>query len=1051
MKRTIEASAGTGKTFELTTIVAAALAGEQIFDGADAGSGLIHSDEFRAIAAATREGVLDSSEIVLVTFTETATRELHHRVRGRLAELLRRTVPRPCSPRERARLEEGLRQIDTMSISTIHGFCARVIRDHAFELGISGLSDTIVDEETLAAELVMRWWSRRVRDDAQAAQLFSDRGIDLTHLLQVAKGALGSRGIPLARIEGHGIDARLSDLIASVQMEASNLLRERGEMTFQDQLVIVLEAVRSRPALADALRQRYRLAVVDEAQDTDPVQLEIFETLFNRPGDRERLLVLVGDPKQSIFAFRGADLDTYLRLRGAEAPLRLDINRRSSPGVVEAVNQLFSQPNPFVREGIEHPPVRADSVQRHGEAKDLAPFEVHFGSNAEDPVAWTIRVLKQLVGSNATINTEGRVRRLRWSDCAVLGRSNDALAELDAALRTEGVPTVLLGDQSVFRSDLVGELRAILRACAEPGRAASVRRAMVSRIVGVAALDLAAPDAATRVAQWSDTFARWAEESRRSGILGIVERAIEHATGTITSRDATDALHLAELIHAETGPGVSPSAMITALDALHLRSLEESTRPGDRLRRRIDHADAVTIQTIHASKGLEYGVVLVPWAGQATSSRKPPMTVRVPCRDLPQIAPELVPPPGVPPEASVLAQVPMGLEPQLLRDRAVEEAIRLFYVAVTRARFAVRIFAQERSKRSDSTVLDLLGVTDADNPWPPVAVESAPAPPPAPVEGTKPITVRPRLTRPLRSMIDTSFTRLTAGAEEHEPEALAATDDFAERLDEPAPIVTRDALSGGRYLGRVMHRIFEWAAQLGAAANMDELAERAVQEAGMAESMSAPLLAELARRTRAADLAVVGGPATTLAAIPPARAATELAFCLPLGQRARVTPAALAAACAQASAGSVVARFAPVAERLSFGEVEGFLRGTIDLLVECEGRWWIVDYKTNDLGEHDVDYRAARLDEEMIRDRYVLQYLLYAVAARRLLRWRGLPAAGEWFGGVIYPFVRGIDPREPGRGLFVDRPDDAVLEALDALAQGRPMQSAGEGRQGGRR
>jgi len=399
-----------------------------------------------------------------------------------------------------------------------------------------------------------------------------------------------------------------------------------------------------------------------------------------------------------------------------------------------------------------------------------------------------------------------------------------------------------------------------------------------------------------------------------------------------------------------------------------------------------------------------------------------------------------VAPEGVAPGESVVALVPHGSSPPIIEERALEEAIRELYVGVTRPRHALRAFVARASVRSGGSAIESLGVSEHSNPWPP---REAPA-----IDGGEAVALgeassparRPRadseaVGRELALWFDTSFTRLSASSSDAEPEQLTATVHSMERDDEPAPVVSKQELRGGPELGRIMHRIFEWAATTGHGAELRPLAARAIDESGASGRFDALPLASLAERVRASDLSTSGGPASTLAAIDPRHLAVEVPFCVPLGHAVAATPNAIGQVCALAPSNSPVARFASLARALRFGRITGFLRGTIDLVFRHEQAWWIVDYKTNHLGDRDDAYRPEALAGAMVRHHYVLQYLLYTVALRRVLAARGVDVGGDsrWLGGVIYPFVRGVDPNEPGRGIFVDRPSDRVIDALDGL------------------
>ncbi|MBM4112333.1 MAG: hypothetical protein FJ253_03005, partial [Phycisphaerae bacterium] len=823
MKATIEASAGTGKTYELTTIVAAALGGGGLFAPGQRGSGLVDGPELAALESARP---LRASEIVLVTYTEAATRELRGRVRGRLAALRRQLVDRGAPDagadpslddesrtRAAARLGAALSDIDSLTVSTIHGFCDRLVQEHAFELGHAGGRRELLDEPALAEELAMRWWSARVRDDAERLERCRVGGLTRSLMTQLALEAISSRGVECAEVRGDGaggdaVAALALDLMAFSRRAVAALCDSRGATTYQDMVLSVRDALRERPRFVEQLRSRHRLGVIDEAQDTDPVQLEIFERIFHGAEATDRLLVLVGDPKQAIYGFRGADLDAYLRLRGTESPRRLDTNWRSEPGAVAATNRLFSLPEPFGRPGIEHPRVHARNPPQHGvlqapgssDASSTrapstrpAPLEIHVGAPGETPLDWCATTLKDLHARGLSIRRAESVRPVRWSDFAVLGRSNAALGALDERLRAEGVPTLLLGDRSVLESSAAGEVAALLAACAEPGRGSLVRRAMVSSIVGIEASALAGEQGESLVREWSGRFDAWGRAAPRGGALAIVERALAARTSPADPRTAVDALHLAELLHAERLASAGVREWLAMLDRLVSQTESSPTRPGDPRRRRIERDDAVTLRTQHTAKGLEFGIVLLPWAdGSLASSSWHRGTVRVarlPAAIIAAAGAGIAAQARVASDESVIVPVTKdGALAAPLAARDAEEGRRLFYVAVTRARHATLLFSAPRTRSGEPSAIEAYRVVEradgheirvvAPKERGTAAGASADASAGASagagaeraaeaVSATAALPVRPRraLSRSLRLWIDTSFTSLSRGAE----------------------------------------------------------------------------------------------------------------------------------------------------------------------------------------------------------------------------------------------------------------------------------------------
>ena len=782
--RLIEASAGTGKTFTLATLVT------------------------RLVV----ERGLRIGQVLAVTFTEAATQELRSRIRERLelaarvvaaadeddgdaaAALSRTIVERHLAAGDetRAQLARRLRQavweVDLAAIFTIHGFCARVLREHALESGVGFdartllTSDAALREELAAdlwrmlaadpdaAPLLTRLWTqpKQLQDDlrvllshepllpapsapgddpmpalAQAAgdlrEAFATHGGELREALDAAVAArfihaamykadtldtcwqalqhwcdradpaagfdekltrLGGRVLldktnkagqgrtpqsPLcdaidafldarARHEAW-LDARGTALLHRVRSEARARLVElkqtRRLQTYDDLIDGVAEASEGEhgDALVAALRQQYRIALVDEFQDTDPRQWSIFRRVFGRPhGDAVGLpaaaqaqspaLFLIGDPKQAIYGFRGGDVHTYLQAQDdAQRAPPLDRNFRSRPGVLKAIAALYDAassnpgasdgvdtgdgengkaPSPFIDPRIRFLPVHPggrrsdDDFLRNGAAAPaltvrtiVDPDEPDAKSSKADRSralatrACVAEIHALLVeGRAGTASIDGRA--VAAGDIAVLVRSHREATQVQLALAAAGIPAVAAGKQSLFATDEASELLAVFEALLHPADDSRLRAALATLLVGLDAAAIAAlDDDGLAHAALQQQAQDWRERWQRSGPFALVAdlcaAAGERLLGLLDGeRRLTNTLQLGELMQdaqART-PGLHGQ-----LDWLRAAIAEADSDDEAQLLRLESDARRVQVVTLHKSKGLEYAVVFLPFIG----------------------------------------------------------------------------------------------------------------------------------------------------------------------------------------------------------------------------------------------------------------------------------------------------------------------------------------------------------------------------------------------------------------------------------------------------
>ena len=534
----------------------------------------------------------------------------------------------------------------------------------------------------------------------------------------------------------------------------ADLRRQRATLSFNG-LLEQLDAALHGPngeKLARTLRAQFPAALIDEFQDTNPVQYRIFDRIYNvSSNNKASLLTLIGDPKQAIYGFRGADIHAYLGARrdcGARL-YTLGSNYRSSPAMVAAVNHLFlkaeraegpgaflfrsmgadgapQDPIPFLPVTaaadpgewlIDGEPGTALTIWCDTEATTL---ETCAALVAESCASEILRLLQLGVDGRAGFRKAGEFRPLRSRDIAILVNNRNEAAGLRAALARRGVRSVYLSDDtSVYRSAAANDMLAWLRACAEPENGGHVRAALATAAIGLPwdSLDSFVRDEVLWEAML-ERFAGYKEQWRRRGVLPMLRRfmhefaiparlfAVQGDDGLEGERHLTDLLHLAELLQAAS----------VRLDGEHavIRYLEEGMEwggevdaDGDVSRMRLESdAGLVQIVTVHKSKGLEYGLVFYPHAYYGRMSRE----IELPAiyRDDSGKPKALLRPVDDPAE---LGNIRASLE----QARMAEELRRL-YVALTRARHATWIALAPVSSLPAAAISHLLGGAEACKP-----------------------------------------------------------------------------------------------------------------------------------------------------------------------------------------------------------------------------------------------------------------------------------------------------------------------------------------------
>jgi len=892
---------------------------------------------------------------------------------------------------------------------------------------------------------------------------------DGTAALQEALGAIDPIAHALLRHAAGHIGARMGEL--------KRRNRQFGFADMLERLKLALEG-ENGAALRERIVQQYPVAMVDEFQDTSPDQYRIFDLLYRvGANDPQQGLFLIGDPKQSIYGFRGADIHSYLSARRATSGrhYQLDTNYRSTAALVGAVNALFlhaegvegrtghAQAAFRFRRGDDNPlPFEAVKARGHRErlvgvdgdgeiealsvcttCRDDLKAEDYRSFFAHHCAEHIVRLLNdERVGFRD--EQDGDFRRLMPADIAILVRDRREAAAVRQALVRRKVAIVYLSDKdSVVESEEAADVLRWLYAVANPLDGALARAAFATRTAGLPMGELARLSSdelawERRVEQLKNLHGAW----QRRGVLAML-RTFIHELGLPArllgepggERRLTNLLHLAELLQEASAQLEGEQALIRWF----AEQIEGLGAGGDeRVLRLESDAELVKVVTVHKSKGLEYPLVYLPFAvtARATSRRN---------RAFFEYVDE---------EGSRHLDLALSDEALEAVDRArIEEDLRLLYVALTRARHflwlgaAAVAGARKGENRLHESALGYLLAGGERIPADGLRDRFAA------VAGTgggialKELELDEGITMLARqdarpALLDApvyradfekdwsigSFTSLTRHAVAPPPTPMRAQEQtlLEEAPQAPLPPRIEDVawhrFPRGSVPGNFMHEQLEWLAREGFDC-LDQphcetrLVQR-IERAGWSNRLE-DALAWL-RAIVDTSLPPLGAALRDLQGVLP-----EMEFWFP---SERLALPALDALCRAHLLNGIERPVLP--ER----DLHGMLKGFADLVFEHEGRYWVLDYKTNALGPNDAAYSQAAMEAGMAEHRYEIQGSIYLLALHRLLRARlGEAYEPEYqLGGAIFMFLRGIANPDT-RGCCVLAPDLELLDGLERL------------------
>lgn len=830
------------------------------------------------------------------------------------------------------------------------------------------------------------------------------------------------------------------------------------EKSFDDLLRLLCEALQGAQGdeLAEMIRFQYPFAMIDEFQDTDSQQYAIFSKIYRDNPEKNTGFIMIGDPKQAIYRFRGADIFTYLKASDeAQSRFELTKNYRSEKHLVDGVNALFDFPqSPFIYQNINFTAVdsRDDHLRFYlnGKAEPAYRFyltETDKVNKTEMAKICAISIqhwLKSAAENQAVFKNEDACKALQAANIAVLVRDKNEAALVKNELQKLGIASVYLSDQnSVFDSNVAKELAWVLKACLNVAER-PILNAIATALFGLNAANIHQIQQNEEDWQrWADSFAQYQQTWQRQGILamlhqilleqGISERLLSQATG---ERDLTDFLHLAEILQQAATLHESEAALLSWFE----KQIQGEGRQEAQIRLESER-QLVKIVTIHKSKGLEYDLVWLPF-------------LAVPSKD--------------PSKKDINIYYSKERDETLwdmenrnlnaLYEETFAEELRLLYVALTRAKYqmAFALPAQFDKKwnalhyvLSQGEIGKEINLSDSKN------TETLLQAFKEKMRNNVEICTKPNLEAFPALSINTKndelkaaeftgnieqdwrITSFTSIEQAHRRQNYftesagkkqAVFDDVKDYDSQNAIEISTALLNDnesnildlprGKQVGTALHRHFE-NCYFSDLANTEEI-DKLRQSLQLDETFTEPLqnwLQQISHTPLSNEIGIA------LADLANKDCIKEMPFYLATREHFDV----------DAFNRALKAHHHLPSEPLQFEQIQGMVRGSIDLVFRHHGKYYLVDYKSNFLGSTLADYNQEALKKEMLHSHYDWQYLIYTLALHRYLQ--SVVSDYDYardFGGVFYLFLRGMNG-EPQSGVFYDRPSVELITELDGV------------------
>lgn len=1129
----VEAGAGTGKTFNIASLYVRVILEKELLP----------------------------PNILVLTFTEAATAELKSRLRKRIIESISALeggevndefllgLKEKYSPEKTEILKKALYTFDEARVSTIHGFCQRLLKERPIEFGVSPEFEILTDERELLQDIVDAYWRDfykasesdfksslqfhlfelgydpdkllkdvleirganteiiepavipvsefeeiftrfvKLRDEAfktinsERAQfeetfngdslnkrdynqykfLYMEEAIDWLNSYPVSlkeyhKLKLFSseklkpkknKSIPEFRTveivdQLREILAEFSLLLPSLLLESCHQIIESYEnvkndghiLSYDDLLLKVEEGVKA-PDLSRTIRKELPVALIDEFQDTDPVQYSIFSSIYKDSSDT--CFFMIGDPKQAIYAFRGADIHTYLKAKNDADPEQvysLKNNFRSNPDMIQSVNEIFSvQPESFRLNGLEFEEARfpdtEDPDKKRLSKKEIEVRPLQFIELETETTSKTdyIPELCESVASEIVSLLEDDFsidqNTLSQKDIAVLVRTRDQASKVQDALRLRGVKSVLNSRESVFRTIEAEELLLVLSAIHDPSFEALVRAAISTRLMGFKASDILRFQEQT--SEWENILLRFHDLNKlwnSHGVSSLLDKLIMEfnvelnlASWFDAERRITNLQHITELIKKEERKrNLLP---IGILNHIRARIDDEDDPKDEEVIRLESDAELVQIVTMHSSKGLQYPVVFCPFLFEEVNvsdsgQRSKVFRFR---RDEEEVL-----------DIGTIDEA-RKINKEYYFEEQLQERIRLTYVAMTRAESAcfIHLVNVPSIERSGLAAL----ITNMQGEFIPgikklskssdvieyrKAMLNDRSKSDSRAKSDKVFKLRSFKRKDLQSYLRiTSFSALSDSLKSHDEHYVYQGFDYDAlpvKDDRDTTELSIFSLTKGAATGTLVHNIFE-SISFDNPNTFEEAIRDQMNIHGFDEKWF-PVLQKLVGDS--VDHPLKKG--LKLSSISDKHRLVEMEFNFPVNG---------------IKSSDLLKLIRGEDQNSERHEVKGFMKGFVDLVFIHNDKYYILDYKTNHLGDSFEDYAQEVIAAEIREAGYDLQYHIYTTSLHRYLNQRLKDYEYEsHFGGVIYLFVRGVQAGNECSGVFFDRPDISVISSIDS-------------------
>ncbi|MCP4582927.1 MAG: exodeoxyribonuclease V subunit beta [candidate division Zixibacteria bacterium] len=878
-------------------------------------------------------------------------------------------------------------------------------------------------------------------------------------------------------------------LLEYLDIELTKRKRKQNIQFYDDLLTRMYEALHgpNGGSLAQAIRKRYKAALIDEFQDTDPVQYDIFKTIYGNEGG---ILFLIGDPKQAIYSFRGADIFTYIKAIGqVNHRYTLGRNWRSEKGLIRALNEIFSgTARPFIYDDIPFQPASPAGDENKPvltiDGKSESPFQIWFldadsiktSDRDKNFIAKSIaydrltRAVSAEISRLLSLGDRNKItigeRSLQAGDIAILVRTNREALIVQNSLAALNIPCVLHSTDNIFDSHEALETERVIAAVVNPGNEGLIKAALATDMIGIGSeelYELSGNDA--RWEAWLNIFRDYHDLCSRQGFISMFRRlmADQKTRSRLLAfpdgeRRLTNLLHLSEILHQQAAE--SKLGITALLKWLSLMRNPNTPRIEEHQLRLESDENAAKIITIHKSKGLEYSIVFCPFTwgdSRITGFRDNIFHDESNDNEL----------------TLDLGSDDYELNRKFTERELLAENIRLMYVALTRARHRCYFPWGRFNKAGTSAPAYLIHqpaisesikvVDDTEQNFKNLGnrdiltgLETLKDKADGTI-GLSTLTIKQGLVyspliasklklncRQFSGDIDqhwriSSFSHLVSGKTVAlELPDYDSLDLAANRREEEIETISAIESPSGIFLfpkgakpGTFCHDLFE---------NLDftdtdnaaltELVNNKLSAYGYDLSWC-ETIREMIRNVLTTPMST-GNGALSFSQVNKESRLNELEFYFPLNT---ITPNKLKDLFDKYSQAGVSDKFPETIEQLSFSPVKGFMKGYIDLVFKHQDKYFIVDWKSNHLGNTCKDYNRQNLAITMAANFYTLQYYIYTVALHKYLSVR-LPgySYNRDFGGVLYIFLRGVDPRfGDNYGIFSDKPNVELIEELTKL------------------